>query len=495
MGTGRNSQGSVKICGVVEIKERDGLRVNSVAIIGAGITGLTTAFRLQQENIPVTVYEAAPRVGGPMQTVRRDGYLAECGPNSILETSPVISALVRDVGLESRRVYASPEAKNRYIVRRGRPLPVPASPGRFLSTPLFSLGAKLRLAAEPFISRSEVDDEPLAEFVRRRLGQEFLDYAINPFVGGIYAGDPENLSVQHAFPKLAAVEERYGSLILGQFLGARERKRRGEVSKQTAPMFSFTDGLEALPRAIAEKLNGNLRLGSPVKAVRKTDLGWELVTERGCDEHSAVLLAIGAHPLARLRVERENFPDLSALAEVQYPPVASITLGFRRLDVRAPLDGFGVLVPEVEGRNILGALFTSSIFPNRAPDRHVTITSYIGGARAPHLALHNQAGVIEMVLRDLRDLLEIDGAPTFQHCHFFPEAIPQYNVGYGRFKELMAEAEAAGPGLFIAGQARCGISLSDSILSGHKAAERVENHLARVDHRLGAHRLATFNPS
>jgi protoporphyrinogen/coproporphyrinogen III oxidase len=278
-------------------------------------------------------------------------------------------------------------------------------------------------------------------------------------------------------------------------LGARERKRRGEVSKQSAPMFSFNDGLETLPLAIAEKLNGAVRLGCNVKALRKTDLGWDVATDRGCLEHSAVLLAIGAHPIARLRVEQENFPDLTPLAQVLYPPVASVTLGFRRLDVRAPLDGFGVLIPQVERRNILGALFTSSIFPNRAPERHVTITSYIGGARAPQLALHNRQGIVELVLRDLREILGVDGAPTFEHCHFFPEAIPQYNVGYGRFKELMTQAEAAAPGLFIAGQARCGISLSDSLLSGHKVAERIENHLARVDHRLGRNRLAACEPS
>src|SRR5687767_13836906 len=161
--------------------------MKSVAIIGAGITGLTAAFRLQHENIPVTVYEAAPRVGGPVQSVRREGYLAECGPNSMLETSPLISNLVKDVGLESRRVYANPAAKTRYIIRGGKPIPAPTSPGNFLGSELFSAAGKLRLIGEPFIGRSDEPEEALAHFVRRRLGQEFLDYAINPFVGGIYA--------------------------------------------------------------------------------------------------------------------------------------------------------------------------------------------------------------------------------------------------------------------------------------------------------------------
>jgi oxygen-dependent protoporphyrinogen oxidase len=277
-------------------------------------------------------------------------------------------------------------------------------------------------------------------------------------------------------------------------LGAKERKRNKEVSKQRAPMFSFDEGLEVLPRTIAEKLE-SVRLGEPVTLLKKTDLGWEVRTEKGVEEHSAVLLAIGAHQLARMRIEADGFPNLAALEEVVYPPVASVTLGFKRLDVKHTLDGFGVLVPQVEGMNILGALFTSSIFPNRAPERHVTITSYIGGSRAPCMALKGHGEIVGLVLKDLRQLLGVAGAPTFEHCHVFPEAIPQYNVGYGRFKHLMTEAEDAAPGLFIGGNSRCGISLSDSILSGHKAAERIENHLSRADHRLGEMRLSRFQPS
>lgn len=469
--------------------------MNTVAIIGAGITGLTAAHQLLREAIPVTVYEAAPRVGGPIQTIRRDGFVAECGPNSILETSPAVSNLVKELGLESRRVYANPEAKARYIVRDGKPERAPDGAKSFLMTPLFSMRAKLRLAAEPFIPRGHDAEEPLAHFVRRRLGQEFLDYAINPFVGGIYAGDPEMLSVQQAFPKLHAVEERYGSLILGQYLGARERKARGEVSKQSAPMFSFDEGLEVLPKAIAAELGGALRLNEPVKRLTRTRTGWIVETATSAHEHSAVLIAIGAHQLARFEIDAEGVPNLKPLSRVVYPPVASVTLGFRRLDVEAALDGFGVLVPEAEQMNILGSIFTSSLFPNRAPARHVTVTSYVGGARAPHMALQPTDSLIDMVTEDLRKLLGVTGFPVFGHTCVFPEAIPQYNLGYGAFKQLMSDVETAAPGIFIAGNARCGISLGDSILAGHKAAERIENHIARGDRHVGEARLAHFQPS
>jgi oxygen-dependent protoporphyrinogen oxidase len=204
------------------------------------------------------------------------------------------------------------------------------------------------------------------------------------------------------------------------------------------------------------------------------------------------LISVGAHQLARMRIEAVGFPNLAPLGDVVYPPVASVTLGFRRLDVQAALDGFGVLVPQAENMNILGTLFTSSLFPNRAPERHVTLTSYIGGARAPHLALKSREEIVDLVLNDLRKLLGVNGAPTFEHCFVFPEAIPQYNVGYGRFKQLMSEAEAAAPGLFISGNARCGISLSDSILSAHKGAENLENYLSRVDQQVREERLSHF---
>ncbi|MEC8972284.1 MAG: protoporphyrinogen oxidase, partial [Verrucomicrobiota bacterium] len=185
-----------------------------MAIIGGGITGLTAAFRLQQRGIPAVLFEAADRVGGVIQTVREGGYLAECGPNTILETSPLIGELVADLGLGDRRIDTSESAENRYIVRNKRPVKLPASPLGFLASPLFSCRAKARLLAEPFVRRAPADaEESLAQFVRRRVGREFLEYAINPFVAGVYAGAPETLSVREAFPKLHALEQRYGSLI------------------------------------------------------------------------------------------------------------------------------------------------------------------------------------------------------------------------------------------------------------------------------------------
>jgi protoporphyrinogen/coproporphyrinogen III oxidase len=449
-----------------------------IAVIGGGITGLTAAFCLRQYGLPVTLYEASSRLGGVIESIQQDGYLAEFGPNTILETSPKIASLVHHLKLDNRRLYSDPQAANRYIVRRRKPVALPGSPLQFLSTPLFSLNAKLRLLREPFLPPSPPEmEESLAQFVLRRLGREFLDYAINPFVAGVYAGDPAQLSVRQAFPKLHALEQKYGSLIKGQILGARERRQRAEVSKQSAPKFSFTRGLQELIDALQTRLGDSIQMQSPVVRIQSNPSGWRITTRTHQPphefHHSMVLLALPAYQLAPLRVLTPEPIDLQPLSEIPYPPVASVVLGFRRSDVAHPLDGFGMLIPQVEGFRILGTIFSSSLFPHRAPPNHVTLTSYVGGTRAPELAHRPARELIDLTLEDLRAILGVRGQPTFSHSVLYPKAIPQYNVGYARFRECMANLEVQAPGLFVAGHARDGVSLGDSIVSGHDVADRI----------------------
>jgi oxygen-dependent protoporphyrinogen oxidase len=457
-----------------------------VAVIGGGITGLTAAFYLERKGVPVTLYEAGPRVGGVIQSVRRDGFLAEFGPNTILETSPKVTQLVRDAGLEKRRLDPDPKAEARYVVRYKRPIEMPGSPLGFFTTRLFTLKAKLAVLREPFVSpRRDGKEESIGEFVVRRLGQEFLDHAIDALVAGVYAGDPCKLSLQQAFPKLAKLEAEYGSLIKGQILGARERKKRGEVAKDRAPKFSFDEGLQVLTDALGDQLGSSLRLNTSVTQASKTPNGWELSVRYGnhdsIQEHSAILYAGTAYKLANLGILVAGKQlDVKPFAEVRHPPVASVVLGFKREDVGHPCEGFGALIPKIEGFKILGTIFSSSLFPNRAPAGHLALTSYIGGERYPELACVPPEQLVQLTVTDLQTLLGVRGKPVFQHTAFYPKAIPQYNVGFARYRELLNQIESATDGLFFAGHYRDGVSLSDSIVSGCNAADRLERYYSGI---------------
>ena len=447
-------------------------------MIGAGITGLTAAFYLKRAGVPVTVYEAGPRVGGVIQSLRRDGFLAESGPNTILETSPKIAQLIRDAGLESRRMNSNPAAEARYLVRFRRPIQMPSSPQGFLTTKLFTMGAKLAVLREPFVPpRRDGVEESIGQFVVRRFNREFLDHAIDALVAGVYAGDPNKLSLPHAFPKLKALEDKYGSLIKGQILGARDRKISSEVARDRAAKFSFDEGLQVLPDTLAECLEDSLKLNTAVTKLVQTDNGWRLTTSSGELDFGAVIYCGTAYRLAELKVESQKAFDLSAFSEINYPPVASVVLGFRRGDVKHPCQGFGMLIPKIEGFKILGTIFSSALFPNRAPAGHLTLTSYIGGARYPELALLPPEQLIETALGDLRVLLGVRGKPVFAQTASYSRAIPQYNVGFGKYRHLLADLETAAPGLYFAGHYRDGVSLGDSIVSGVDIAGRVAKNL------------------
>jgi oxygen-dependent protoporphyrinogen oxidase len=445
-----------------------------VGVIGGGIAGLTAAYRLQQQDVSVQLLEATDRVGGVIQSTQTDGFLVEHGPNS-LRPSEVLEETIANLGLADERVWADDTASTRYVVRDGQPMALPTSVGSFLTTDLFSTRAKLRLLAEPLIGRhSAEDEESLAAFTRRRLGPEVLDYAVAPFVGGVFAGQPEQLSARHAFERLVELEEEYGSLFWGAL-----RSDSSSAAPDDAPssLFSFRDGLETLPAALGHTLGDAITRKAPVTALRHDGEQWTATVdapENGPSTYSfeAVICTVPLHALGQ--IELDTPVALDPLDEATYPPVSVVALGYERDAVAHPLDGFGMLVPPVEDQfDVLGTIFSSTLFPNRAPDNDVLLTTFVGGARNPSLAEESPSAIQDVVGRDLDRLLDVEGEPVFARQVHWPRAIPQYTLGYGAVKDTLSALETTHDRLFFAGNYRDGVAVGDAMASGASAAQRV----------------------
>lgn len=451
---------------------------NRIAVVGAGISGLSSAYWLAQHGYQVTIFEASERTGGSIITERKDGYLIDLGPNSALETSETLRQLIRNLGIEHLKIYSNDVANKRYIVRNAKLHALGMSPFKFLTSRLFSTRAKLRLLKEPFIKPVSVEDISLADYVRYRLGNEFLDYAINPFVAGVYAGDPEELSAPAGFPKLFALEQNYGSFIKGAIKGKRERKKRQEVAKDRAKLFSFTTGMQTLTDTLAQKLGDAIHLKAGIDKIESINGSFKLSISMNNElikkEFDYVILSTPADSLAK--IVANIAPDCTTLLNnIKYPPVSVIFMGFEEKQIKRALDGFGFLVPKLENRRILGSIWSSTIFPNRAPKGHVAFTTFVGGTRQPEMTIHDDSSLSEFVLQDLKELIGIEGSPASVRIKTWPRAIPQYSLGYNKVKHLFSELEKQFPGLHIASNVRAGISLGDSILGARSTVEKILN--------------------
>jgi oxygen-dependent protoporphyrinogen oxidase len=449
-----------------------------IIILGAGISGLSCAYFLKKRGADVAILEASAEAGGAMQSKRIDGFLVERGPNSTQEITPLFDEIVRDLKLEGERMYAEDTAKYRYILRNGALHAMPTSPPAFLKTKLFSLKAKLRLLAEPFIGKAE-GEESIAQFVERRLGREFLDYAINPFVAGVYAGDPKQLSVRYGFPKLYNLEANYSGLFKGMLAKKKEKgkskKEKGESSVATQPagkMFSFKNGMGTLSKAIADSLSDNLHLDSPVEKVFKNGEKFLVQTPNANFEADEVVIALPAYVAAELLKDLSQ-STADVLKGIVYPPVCEVVMGFKKEQVGRSLDGFGFLIPEKENRRILGCIWSSSIFKNRAPEGFVEVTTFVGGTRNSDIGREPDDVLKRIVAEELRELLKISGEPAFTHISRWERAIPQYRMGYGEVLKALDTFEKENAGMYFCSNFRGGLSVGDCVKSGFTMAERL----------------------
>jgi len=454
-----------------------------ITILGAGISGLATAFWLHKDGFDVTVLESKDGPGGSMVTRLEDGFLIDYGPNSGLETTPLIGKIVAAVGLEDEMIYADKKADKRYILRNDQLHALPTSPAAFLKTKLFTPKAKLRLLAEPFFGKSEEGYyQSISEFVKRRLGREFLDYAINPFVAGVFAGNPDALSVKSAFPKLYRLEELYGGLFKGLILGAKERKIRSEQSKQNARMFSFKKGMQSLPEAIAGKLGDKIKYNCTVEKVVKSATKFKVSYKHTGQSKEIVadiiLSTVLAYQAADVFDDKEN-TLINHFNKIYYPPVKVLYLGFRQEAVGRPLDGFGFLIPEKENKSFLGAIWNSTIFPYRAQNDLAAFTLFVGGARSPELLDNEDDKLVDDVIKEFKDIMNIDSAPIFIKEKMWPKAIPQYSLGYIEHERYFEKFEADNPGIFLSGNYRGGISVGDCIQNSELTYKRICEYVNR----------------
>ncbi len=438
-------------------------------ILGAGISGLTTAWFLKQQGHRVKLLEARDQAGGNLRTLRRDGYLIERGPNSTLNNRPALGLLFDSLGLQP--LQANSASSKRFVLRDEQLHPLPMSPGEFVRTPLFNAAGKWRLLLEPFIGRAR-DEESVASFVQRRLGKEFLDYAINPFVSGVYAGDPEQLSVRAATSKVYALEKQYRSMFIGLLAKTLFHKHRGGAGP-SGKMITFEQGMQQLADTLAAKMTEELETGVTVDQVQRLDNGrWQAASGERQWQADTLIMTLPAGACSALL--SPLVAELKPLLEpIQYPTVASVSLGFKQSQVRHPLDGFGFLIPRCTGVETLGVLFPSSIFPNRAPDGHHLLTCFIGGILNPEAGTVDDDQLRQRVLRDIRPLLGIDGEPDLVEITRWPMAIPQYQMGHLQRLEAIDNALRPLSGIHLRANWRDGISVGDCVENGYQLAQKL----------------------
>ncbi len=353
------------------------------------------------------------------------------------------------------------------------------NPKDFITTKLFSSKAKIRILMEPFIGKSKDGYyQSVAEFVRRRLGQEFLDYAINPFVSGVFAGDPENLSVKSAFPKLYRLEEVYGGLFKGMIKGAKERKKRAEKSKQSAAMFSFKNGMSVFTKKLCDVLGNDILLNHRVEEIKKDNQNYVVVTnvngEKKEIKTQSVFITTPAYVAAEILKNMDGYL-FNQLSTIYYPPVLVLNVIYRKDKLGQVLDGFGFLIPEKEKKSFLGAIWNDSIFPNRGDENFASFTIFVGGARQSKIFENDLNEVINQVLSEFEQIMKIQSQPESIKYKFWEKAIPQYSIGYVEKEFAINTFEQRNRGIFLGGNYRGGISIGDCIKNSEIHFERLSN--------------------
>lgn len=428
----------------------------TTAVIGGGLSGLVRARALAARGEPVLLFERSDHPGGVVRSEKQDGYLLELGPNTVRPT-PELWGLVEELGLESEALLADPRTP-RFIDFGGRLHALPSSPGGLVGTKLLSARGKMRLLAEPFVRRGDPTDESVRDFFTRRLGPEIAERLVEPFVSGIWGGRSDRLSIAQAFPSLARWEATSGSMVRGGIAEARRRPRGAPRAKRG--LLSFREGLRTLPRRLADALGPRARFGSRVDSVVADEGGWK-ISAAGQEVRADAVCVASAAPEASRVVESFAPEAAAALREISHAPLVVLHLCSA---APARLSGFGHLVVPSPDRRILGAIWSSSLFPGRAPEGRALFTVFLGGARDPGAVDLSDGALVDAATRDLGAVGLPDALETLRVTRY-AGAIPQYEFGHGRRIDVLAETERRHRGLFFLGNYRGGVAVGDVVRS------------------------------
>jgi oxygen-dependent protoporphyrinogen oxidase len=446
-------------------------------VVGGGISGLVCAYALRKAGIDAQLVETSPRPGGVIHSITRDGFLLELGPQSFSGTA-ALRQLCQELGI-SNELLQAPAHAPRYILIDGKLRPVPLSPPAFFMSSMFNGATKWDLLRDIFGKTIPPDaDESVAAFVRRKFSRQLLDRLVGPFVSGVYAGDPERLSLRSAFPQLYEAEKTAGSVVRGMLRLAKSKK--GPRERPT--LQTFREGNETLVRALANKLGPALLTETKVSEVsRQSDGSFVLRLEnRGGTESvstKSLILATPTDITGKLLAQLD--PSFEApLSSIEYVAVAVVSLGYRQQDVAHSLNGFGFLVPRSAGLRVLGSVWNSSLFPGRTPEGHALLTSFLGGATDSAATNLKSDELSAMVHRKLSAIIHIKNDPVFSNVTIWPRALPQYNLGHSDRLAAIAKSSARFPGLHLTGNYLQGPAIGSCIDQALATAEQVRKKLA-----------------
>ncbi len=456
-----------------------------VLVIGGGISGLSTAWWLAQSGVSVEVWERNHRLGGKIETTRKQGYQLEQAAALLLNFRPEVAELVHKSGLEPHKTSRSPLAEqNRYLLSNGALNSMTMGVGNFFLSRQWSLKGKLRMMMEPLVPRGGSENETVAQFIVRRFGQELLDKAIDPYVSGTLASDPELANAQTTLGRLTALEKKFGSLTLGALIHRLNRTRSACVTET----FSFDGGMSTLIRQLAEHPNISVRTHHEAVEIEPA-LGkrWRAgATHLADNSHREALFdqVIFSSPTDTTATLLDKIaPEIAKLLDgIEYASLAVLHTGFDRQHIAHPLDGTGFLTPRSEATPFNGNIWMSSLFRGRAPEGKALLTTYLGGARHPEVDRWSDSEIVERTMTALQPILGIGGAPELTHLHRHQRALPLYHGPYAaRMKQLKSELEQH-RGLHIAANYLGGISVRDRIAEGQKLAERITAEMSTSTH-------------